>query len=98
MQYGTFTLYLFLNFADVLVSATIAVMAVVNGQLETLDQYKIYTRSISRIIELPQSFLKDFNLAQRFDSMAFLMFAKIQELMNTAEKASSRSSRKLAMI
>uniref|UniRef100_A0A914W676 Uncharacterized protein n=1 Tax=Plectus sambesii TaxID=2011161 RepID=A0A914W676_9BILA len=72
---------------DVLVGATIAVMALINGRPESFDQYKIYTKSVARLTLLPTTFAKSFDLSKAFDKDDFPVYAKVRLLTNTAKKA-----------
>uniref|UniRef100_A0A914WVJ0 Uncharacterized protein n=1 Tax=Plectus sambesii TaxID=2011161 RepID=A0A914WVJ0_9BILA len=72
---------------DVLVGATIAVMAVVDDRPESFDQYKIYTKSVALLTPLPTMFAKSYDLSQAFDKIDFPIYAKVLLLTNTAEKA-----------
>uniref|UniRef100_A0A914XB09 Uncharacterized protein n=1 Tax=Plectus sambesii TaxID=2011161 RepID=A0A914XB09_9BILA len=72
---------------DVLVGATVAVMAVVDDGADELQLYKVYTNSVGRLIPLPRKFDKTFDLVAALGSVRFPLLASVRLLSNCKERA-----------
>uniref|UniRef100_A0A914XQP2 Uncharacterized protein n=1 Tax=Plectus sambesii TaxID=2011161 RepID=A0A914XQP2_9BILA len=72
---------------NVLVGATVAVMALVNDGADGLEVYKIYTRSIGYLVHLPPTYDKSFYLVAALGSVRFPLLASMRLLPNCKERA-----------
>ena len=70
---------------DAYVGASVTIMAVLTGKPETLAQYRIYTRSVGKMIKLPGTYDKEYDMATFMDKLNWPLTAMVK-ILNTHER------------
>ena len=70
---------------DACVGASVTVMAVLTGKPETLAQYRIYTKSVGKMIKLPRTYNKEYDMTTFMDKLNWPLTAMVKVL-NTQER------------
>jgi len=71
----------------VLIGASVLVLAVLSGQPQSLGEYKVYTKSVNKMVELPTAFSSKFDIGSAMDKLKWPLTTMVKILTNAKEKA-----------